>query len=117
MAEQSNIEQFVRFYLSKFRNSTEHRGEKIYIEKAIAQIDFFLDEPCCLDPEASITFARRDNSLTRYLTSIFNNKFDKRKHRKSLLRAKKLLQNFLGLLCCEVVSSSLPPTEPDKFIS
>lgn len=100
MPLQSNIEQFVENSLKKFRNANEKRAVRPFIEKAIKQIDFFLDATCCENPEDSIEFSRRNNAITNYISAIFSNQFDKRKYRKSLLRTKKLLQSFLDPFCC-----------------
>lgn len=101
--QESNIEQFVRAFLSKFRHVNEKREVRPFIEKAIAQIDFFLNPPCCENPDATITFARRNNALTTYIHAILNNKFDKRKWRRSLLRARTLLFNFINDPCCHEI--------------
>lgn len=98
---QSNIEQFVDSYLSKYRNANNKRSIRKFVEKAIKQINFFLNNPCCdEDAETTIEYSRSDNEMTRYITAIFNNKVDRRRTRKSLLRTRKLLQNFLNDPCC-----------------
>jgi len=97
---ESNIEQFVKGYLAKFRNVSEKRELRPFIQKAIKQLNFFLNVPCCLDPETTISFGRRDNALTTYINAILNNKMDKRKWRHSLERARDLLSNFIFDPCC-----------------
>jgi hypothetical protein len=112
---QSNIEQFTKAFLSKFRNANEKRSIRPYVQKAIVQINFFLDPPCCDDPEASVTFARRNNSFTQYIAAILNNEFDRRKWRKSLIRTVTFLREFLVDPCCclDDVFNSFPGTVLD----
>lgn len=103
------IEQFVIFWISKFRNDANIRSQRKFIEKAIKQISFFLNPPCCIDPEATIEFRRLDNDLTRFITAQLANKLDKRKWKKSLERAKTALENLLVDPCC-------PPTSDEGII-
>lgn len=101
---QHGIEQFVSFWISKFRNSNELRQEKRYVEKAIKQIEFFLNPPCCVDPEATIEFRRLDNDLTRFISAqIAQEAFDRRKWKKSLQRAINALKALLDG-CCNIVN-------------
>lgn len=101
---QHGIEQFVLLWISKFRNKANIRSQRKFIEKAIKQISFFLNPPCCLDPEATIEFRRLDNDLTRFIAATLANKLDKRKWRKSLERAKLALENLLIDPCCPAVA-------------
>jgi hypothetical protein len=103
---ESNIEQFTKAFLSKFRNANQRRAVRPFVEKAIKQIDFFLNPPCCDDPEASIEFSRRNNSLTQYISAILNNKVDRRKWGKSLQRTKDFLYQFLAPACCDTGDNS-----------
>jgi hypothetical protein len=102
-----NIEQLVRAFLSKFRNENEKREVRRFIQKAIKQIDFFLNSPCCDDLDATIQFGRGNNALTTYITAIFNNKQDKRKWKHSLQRTRDLLFNFIEHPCCDPINGNI----------
>lgn len=117
-----SIEAFVKVYLSKFVKTNNLRKERRFIEKAIKQIEFFLNPPCCLDPDASITYSRLDNDLTRYINAQFTvESFDRRKWRKSLERAKLALYNSINNPCCLVTidiqwSNTLPANHRLLFV-
>lgn len=97
---QHGIEQFVHFWLSKFRNDAGIRRERRYMEKAIKQLQFFLNPPCCVDPDSTIEFRRLDNDLTRFIAAqIAQGAFDRRKWKKSLQRAIDALQARLDGCC------------------
>lgn len=98
---QHGIEQFVYLWLSKFRNDANIRRERRYMEKAVKQLQFFLDPPCCIDPNATIEYRRLDNDLTRFIAAqIAQGAFDRRKWKKSLERAILALNNKLEDPCC-----------------
>jgi hypothetical protein len=98
---QHGIEQFVYAWLNRFRNVSETRKYKRYLEKAVKQLQFFLNPPCCLDPEATIEFRRLDNDLTRFIAAQLALSLDRRKWRKSLERAITALNNIINDPCCE----------------
>lgn len=50
-----------------------------------------------------VEFSRRDNTLTRFIKNTIAESFDGRKHRKSLERVKKMLENKLNDPCCSTV--------------
>lgn len=101
MARTSSIEQFVEGYLRKFRNKGNFAAERPFLDKSIKLIDFFLGYPCCVDPDGEVTFARRDNILTRFIkANSVPGYLDRRKWRKSLERTKTLLRNMLYDPCC-----------------
>lgn len=97
---QSGIEQFVIGYLAKFRHVTNKRSKRRFIQKAISLIGFYLDRPCCVDGEVSISYSRFNDDLTRYVANTLNGPFDRRRYKKSLERARNLLENFLNDPCC-----------------
>jgi hypothetical protein len=106
---QHGIEQFVYFWLNKFRNDAEIRRERRYMEKAIKQLEFFLNPPCCVDPDATIEFRRLDNDLTRFIAAqIAQGAFDRRKWKKSLERAIDALQLRLDGCCTPPCPSPYP---------
>lgn len=96
----SGIESFVEGYLAKFRNSSEKRKVRPYVEKAVIQLSSFLNSPCCDDPNAVVAHGRRSDGLNQYINAVLNNKFNRRKYGKSLDRAITLLNNFLTPPCC-----------------
>lgn len=99
---QHGIEQFVYSWLSKFRNASDLRNVKKYMEKAVQQIQFFLDPPCCDDPNASVDYRRLDNDLTRFISAqLAQANFDRRKWRKSLERTISALNNKIADPCCQ----------------
>lgn len=99
----SGIESFVKFYLAKLKNVNNLRIERRFMDKAIQQIDFFLNSPCCDDPDTVIEFSRFNNELTRYIAAQFKTEsFEKRRYRKSLVRARKALNDFLNRPCCDL---------------
>ncbi len=97
----SNVEQFVDAYLSKFDKVNKLRGERKYIIKAIKIIEFFLDSPCCDDPDATISFSRLNNQMTNFIkANLIKEIFDRRKFRKSLERTLKQLRAVIYDPCC-----------------
>jgi hypothetical protein len=96
----SGIESFVEGYLAKYRNSNNKRAVRRFVEKAIIQINSFINPPCCDDPDAVTGHGRRSDGLNMYLHATLDNKFNRRKYGKSLDRTLTLLNNFLNPPCC-----------------
>ncbi len=102
MFAKSQIELFVISYLKRLRNTNKFRSEKVFLEKSIAIIDWFLGVPCCGDPTGSVEFSHRDNTLTRFLSQQLTTDRDRRSLRKSLERTRELIGDILVDPCCNL---------------
>ena len=68
---QSGLEEFVIGYLKKFPKGANKDASRVFIQKAIAQINLFLGHPCCdtATPTSNL-ITPRDNELTRTITTM-----------------------------------------------
>jgi hypothetical protein len=113
MAAKHGIESMVLVYLNKYRYANDIRSQRRFMEKALRQLQFFLNSPCCDDPEAVVEYSRLDNPLTIYIAAqLAVPTFDRRRWRKSLERAIRAIQKKLNDPCCcvDAVITSLPDT-------
>jgi hypothetical protein len=111
---QHGIEQFIYAWLARFRNTSDTRKYKKYMEKAVKQLEFFLNPPCCVDPEATIEFRRLDNDLTRFIAAQLALSLDRRKWKKSLERAILAINNIIDDHCCLVGPFTVSITLDDE---
>lgn len=95
--KKSALELFVRAYLKQHNSKS---AAKIYIEKAIVLIDTKLENPCCTDINAVVDLKTKfDNQLTIGVAAILNT-VPLRYNKPSYLRAKSMLQKYIGIGCC-----------------
>lgn len=98
------VERLVEAYLKRLAKTNKVRHERAILEKAAKMIGIVLNDPCCPGSIDVIVLGRQENFFIVQLRALLNG-IDERKHRESLERAKKALENAVTNPCCNFVNS------------